>query len=670
MTDSICGEKIMMKEELWIWTELLAFDNTSPDFGVQEYLKHIGKVPYGISILSGYDLVLYHEPLEKETVMPPQICSRGGHLSNGIRDRQEWTNFQIKALVDELHTHGIKVLISVFAAPMNKFFGREFIYEHCPENQYAFVGKLNDGRDAGEFFVQKMSETLSAYGFDGWHVADNIAAPWSILDSPTDHVIRDFAESRRDLDLPEFIFEDCSAPECDGKRKEKLHYLQKNHWEVWNNYMSDAWMTFWKKAISMVHASGGIVMVNSPNTKSIFGAMQYLNTDYRKLAELGMDYLLVETTSPGCSLIWHSRQYTHEFNAVLSEMTASMPGVRILMMPSVKDVVENYDALAHAPALYERDVHLQAAQHIMRNGALKRCADGVIVCLGDCIEKHQWEFLHRIYENAFRFEAERAGEMVWLHDAELFDALHYEHHKYGVWSPAMQIKELRNRSSIDISAIAGIEELPHLDQPLIVPDFFLLPESKQKRILSSGLPLVLTGHFKTGELPDDAEVLCWNPSNTGYSWCSVFVNWQNSVPGVRIVSDMPQEAFDDTVPFNIYRSYYPHMNMPDDFWQKTAERIRELLGTLPLENESDGIQLQRLYGKGGRELINLFSWQNHYTVPVYKVEDADAVFIRNSCLSALPPGVVNGHLAVDDPVRRTPLHLAPLGVLSFIVEKK
>ncbi|MBO4630585.1 MAG: hypothetical protein J5858_01545, partial [Lentisphaeria bacterium] len=605
-----------MKEELWIWTELLAFDNSSPDLGVQKYLEHIQTIPTGISILSGYDLVLYHEPLEKEIVMPPQVCSRGGHLTNGVRNRQDWTNFQIKALVKQLKEHGIKVLLSVFAAPMNQFFGREFIFENCPENQYAFVGKLNDGRDAGDFFISKMAETLQDYGFDGWHVADNIAACWSILDSPTDHVIRDFAETHRQLNLPDFLYEDQSAPENDDKRLAKLRYLQKNHWQIWNSWMSAAWMNFWEKLVAMVHGLGGIVMVNSPNTKSIFGALQYMNVDYRKLADLGIDYLLVETTSPACELIWHSRKFLHEFDAVLSEMTASMPGVKILIMPSVKDVVENYDALEHAPSLYERDVYVQAAQHILRDGRLKRCADGLIVCLGDCIGYHQWSRLHTLYNRAFEFEAVKTGEIVWLHDPAVFDALHWEHHKYGVWSPAMQIKELRNRSSIDISTIAGFRELSGIDQPIIVPDFFLLPEAKKNMLLSCRLPMILTGHFCHDEIPKNAEALRWAPIGYDYDWYCIFINWEKQNPGIHDISAEPlSEPFDDTVPFNLFRQYYPHMKIPERFWQKVAERIRELLGPLPLENEADGIQALRLYGKDGQEQVHLISWKNYYTVP-------------------------------------------------------
>lgn len=656
-----------MKGEMWIWSELLAFDSTAPDLGVAAYLAQIGEVPAGISLLTCHDFVLCHDGIAGEKVLPPTVCSRQGHTGNGMRERQPWTDHQIRALVRELQAHGIKVLFSVFEAPTGNVFGPEFCYHNCPEHRYAFVGRLNDGRPAGEFFLEKLARVLRDYGFDGWHAADNVAAPWSILSNPTDHVIREFAETHRELGLPEFLFADDSAPEHDAVRRAKLHYLQKFHWRVWNDFMLDAWREFWRRAIETVHGEKKIVMINSANTKSVFGALQYMSLDYRELAAMGVDYLLVETTSAASELIWRNRHFAHEFDAVLSEMTAAMPGVKVLILPAVRDVVECYDAFDHAPCLFERDLRMQTAQHILRDGALSRCAAGAMVCLGDCLDEYEWRRLRELLDSAFSFDAVRGGELLWLHDSELFDALREDHHRYGTPSPARQITELRNRRSIDISVIADAAELLHVDQPFIALDFHLWRAEKRAAVLAARVPRILTGRFTDDELPAGAETLRWTPPGADWGWCCVFLGWEGLRQGVRDLPRGPRlPPFDDTVPFNLYTEHYPQLEISECFWRAAADRIREVLGATPLANEEAGIQLLRQCDATGAELVQLISHASGYTEPVYRITFPAAVS-KIGRFPRVPLDVRNGQVAVADPAGRIPLLLPPMGILSFVI---
>ena len=90
--------------ERWIWTELLAFDITQEDYGVAAYLERTGFAPDGISfLLSAVDFILLHKGMEEEYTLFPDICSRVAHERNEERHRQEWTNWKLKGLVDELH---------------------------------------------------------------------------------------------------------------------------------------------------------------------------------------------------------------------------------------------------------------------------------------------------------------------------------------------------------------------------------------------------------------------------------------------------------------------------------------------------------------------------------------------------------------------------------------
>ncbi|MEI6504243.1 MAG: hypothetical protein WCP21_24790, partial [Armatimonadota bacterium] len=103
-----------MNYEAWLWTELLAFDNTSCDLGVGEYLERLGFTPTGISLMaSASDFIVLHEDLSEERPLFPDVCARFGQAGNEERQRQDWTNFQLRDLVAKLQAAGVQVYVSV-----------------------------------------------------------------------------------------------------------------------------------------------------------------------------------------------------------------------------------------------------------------------------------------------------------------------------------------------------------------------------------------------------------------------------------------------------------------------------------------------------------------------------------------------------------------------------
>ena len=661
------------ENELWVWTELLAFDNARPDFGVKEYLAEAGKIPTGISILTGFDFVMLHEPLGRGRVLPPQVCSRAGHLTNGRRERQAWTDLQVRGLVGELHRYGIKVVFSVFQVYLDDFFSREFLSDAHPEKRSALIAPMRDGRLMGDLLIEKVVEVMNDYGFDGWHAADDIAAPWTGIEFPTDNLIRRFAAERTALGLPDFLLE--NADRDDAARRRKLRYLQRSCWREWNDFLLAAWKRFWEKAVHAVHGAGRILLVNSPNTKSVFGALQYMNVDYRQLAELGADYLVSECCTTSCALVWHNRPLLHEFSAMVSELTASMPGVKVLIMPAVRDRVEGFDVFAHALPRFERDLHVLNAQGIWHDGELRRCADGFMFCLGDCVEAAEWKRFHEIYAQSVAFDPVRSGELVWLVDPKAFDALHEEHHRFGTWSPSLQITKLKNLRSIDISAIAAVSELDHITQPMIVPNFHLLEKETRQRILAKKLPLVLTGRFQAEELPAGAETIFWK-QNKEYFWQCVFLNWPGQKSGrmlevspVREVPNYNPMVFSDVLDFSLFREWYPHLAIPEEFWQAVADRIRELLGPLPIENEDEGVQVYRQYAADGTERLTQVSRREYYIMSKCRIEPADAEVSIAGSWPKMPVYATDGLLSHGEPWE-SPVTIPPHGVVAVDIKKK
>jgi hypothetical protein len=177
--------------ERWMWIELIGFDNERPDYNVGAFLDNAGFIPEGLCLLfSTPDFVHTHEGLDHEVSFPPDFCSYAGKPYNAERQRQVWTNLQLKGLVDELHRHGIKVFPTLFNTFVSSIDGE--IYRSPWSNSHPELWEvLRDGTGAsclnplkrfldGTYYEDVLAKHLSAviadYGFDGCHVADGYSS--------------------------------------------------------------------------------------------------------------------------------------------------------------------------------------------------------------------------------------------------------------------------------------------------------------------------------------------------------------------------------------------------------------------------------------------------------------------------------------------------------------
>ena len=247
-------------------------------------------------------------------------------------------------------------------------------------------------------------------------------------------------------------------------------------------------------------------MINSPFAKSIFESIFYFGLDYRKLSKIGIDYLLVESVSTSLALINGEYERLFDYCGTLAELKASLPEMKLLIMPGVKDVVESYDSLRHAPARLERDLYMLANQTYIHSNSLERCGDGYMICLGDGITRNEWAFLRNICQTSFSFEPAECGEMVWFSDHDLFDPLRDDHKQNGTWPPYQYVSHLVEKYALDISSVCTCNELDKLHRPLLVPGFDLLTDEIKDKILAIGNELVvLIGNFHSQAIPVNAQ---------------------------------------------------------------------------------------------------------------------------------------------------------------------
>ncbi|MBO4345236.1 MAG: hypothetical protein J5833_05755, partial [Victivallales bacterium] len=99
-----------------IWIELIGFDNTKPDFGVEELLSRMEIKPTKVALLlCDTELIHAHRNLKKDFRIGAQHCSYVARPYNTERKRQDdWTAFQLRGLNRTLQKHGIKVFAAFF----------------------------------------------------------------------------------------------------------------------------------------------------------------------------------------------------------------------------------------------------------------------------------------------------------------------------------------------------------------------------------------------------------------------------------------------------------------------------------------------------------------------------------------------------------------------------
>ena len=125
-------------DQKWYWTELIGFDNTQEDLGVGEFLRRVSYKIEGVPLLLySIDFLNDHDGISEEKPLSRGVCSYAGHPFGDDHPVQNWTNHELKRLIDILHQNGVKVLLSIFD-----------LYRYRTEN----------GEEQPEGFVEKHPE--------------------------------------------------------------------------------------------------------------------------------------------------------------------------------------------------------------------------------------------------------------------------------------------------------------------------------------------------------------------------------------------------------------------------------------------------------------------------------------------------------------------------------
>lgn len=500
--------------ERWMWIELIGFDHRLPDCGVGAFLDNCGFVPQGLSFLiTSPDFVHTHAGLDQEVVFPPDYCSYAGKPYNCERQRQAWTNWQFKGLIEALQGHGIKVYFAVFNLFAYQIDGKPYRSPWCdchPElREFTRDGvaadclnplkRFADGRYYEDVFVENLAAILRDYGFDGYHLADGYSSPrqpiW-LADYSADMVAQFVAATG--VELPFAVTGDDPA-----QTRVRADHVWNHHRREWCEFYARRFGTFVAKVCRVVHGLGGEVCYNNAWTRDPFEAYYRYGIDYRRIARAGVDRFMVETVGAGVSIGAESgfrADLRFELNFMLAQLKACLPEMPLLCLNGTGDTTESWDLLNHAPAVSEREIYTLGHMFIQDGTGLHHASSGPFVCLADGITGPQWRWLRQNWLTAYECNPRRVLGATVLWSEAALDREFDDYLAERLLTRQKLASELQARGA-PLQVVANSDGLAVARGCLLVPRPELLPPRELQAVLDYAYgPVMLIGRQDV-ELP-------------------------------------------------------------------------------------------------------------------------------------------------------------------------
>ena len=488
------------------WIELIGFDNTASDYGVKDFLDKCGFTPDRVSFhLTSINFVNTHRGMGEEYLLPVYACSYSGHEANDGRHRQDWTNYQLKALVEELHRWGIQVFASFFdlESPCGRPDLPRFFSDLHPELRFVdrtgtpqpflyMLKRFANGQEYIDFLKPRLLQMAQEYHLDGIQIADGISSPRCSLeqgDFSDDVVVRFLNEEQ--ITLPAHIPPVCDTPE---KITLRADYIYANHRFTWINYMTKRWRHFVTELISFLRTNGLQASFNSAWTKDPLEARYRYGTDYAAFAKAGATTFVVEDVSSDLAILaedengyhmgYDHRKFVHyEFLANLMCNKAALPDLAMTPLFMIRDTLEQWDVLHHMPQAMQRAACGNLSSFLVRNGKIEPVTNGPWFCLADGLTRDEWALIRAAWDNGYIPKAQQVPGFTFI------------------WSDARMEGELlaltarRTRHSArylaqllaagaPVRKIARIEELSQLTGDILITNPAFLPPEEQKMVES------------------------------------------------------------------------------------------------------------------------------------------------------------------------------------------
>ena len=432
--------------------------------------------------------------MDKEYTLPPDNCAYFGIPRNSERERQPWTNYDLRALVKGLKDEGIEFYASVFGITMKNSFHEEWglshreVLMHGNRGEDAASGvfclkRMKDGSYYEDYFIDMAERVLVDYGMAGLHLSDAFC-PWRggmlhNIDFSTDYVGQFLDDTG--ITLPDEIMETMGN---DDKESETVRsrWIYRNLREEWVLFNKRRWIRFFTKLTTRLHAVGKKVSVLGMYCTDPFETLYCIGIDLKSIVEAGVDTVTANILPTSVFFTTEDREYYfNKYMAIAPTTAAHLPKGKLISMVGVHDPTEEWSMIHHQPTQHERDLYTMTAYFTADGDGVRRSLDGYMLCLGDGLSRADWQFLHERMSGATdaRLLGGEGVAMLWSESAN--EAMLREFIKTRRWTPHKFFYTLANLGE-HLSGTVTPEALSYYKGAIFAPNIDMLPPNELKAL--------------------------------------------------------------------------------------------------------------------------------------------------------------------------------------------
>lgn len=562
----------MKKLENNYWIDLIGFDVNDKEYTVNRFIEiNRGRVD-GIYLLIGNpDFALAFKGMDTEYDLKPAECAYGAHKYSDERERQVWTNYDLKELVEIFHKKNIEVYITLCGTAREDVgvigeFLRENAYLDSVSSQtglawnnYNFAKRMKDGSYFHDFFAKKVKDVVVAYNFDGFHIMDGAShtkqriVNWDFGDDLVDQFL-----SRTGIKLPEQF-----SLKADNNRKElvkRFRYIIENLRYEWTLFVAERYGEFLTVLMKELRSAGKGILLNNANTCSPFESLFSYGVDYRLYAKGGVDRIMFEDANALAILGWRNNEmeiddqtrWNYHFRLMEKQgaIKACCPDVSITNMTSIHDVNEHWNIIDEVPNEYKGAIARRSSNFIWKDGKFVRVCDGSVFCLSDGLSMHTWDYIHNCIDMFDLGEVQGAMGFTALYDddlnAQLKEFINTRRHNAGYNNYKF------NLHGLSIVARASGKEIPQSTGPLFITAEAVRTDELKDYLNKTDRYMIVVGYRAIIDKPACAEFVCGEYSVRIYN--SPVKAEKRVYSGYKAVSTSYQD------PFNCHWPALPRMD--------------------------------------------------------------------------------------------------------------
>lgn len=478
--------------KVFVWMQMLGFDRNDKDLGASRFLEQTGFLPDGVcALLFHPDFIHQHKGMDYEYELPADMCSYFGIPYNKERERQPWSNYNLRELARNLADQGVGMYPSIMSIILGDVYHREWINDYPEIQRYSLNGashhcplkRFADGSWYEDFFIDKLCDVLIEYGFKGIHLADGFCPNLNIFngDYSTDMITQfvDYSGMSLPADITKNLGND--DPKIVGVRD---NWIWKNARPQWIEFMCWRWEQFFEKLCKRVHEINCEVMVLGMYCTDPFETKYCLGMDIARVLKAGIDYLTANILPTSCFIgntVGSNEDRFHRYMAIAPTTAAHIRHGHLVSMLGVQDASEEWDAMKHVPCMHERDIYTMMSYQIVDRNGLRRALEGYFICLGDGIPREDWDWERERLEIALSEEVIGMISPAMLWSDVAYENMLGEYICTRRWTPYKLFYEMGKAGTM-LAGCVRMDGLERYEGTLLVPDFDLLSYEEQVQI--------------------------------------------------------------------------------------------------------------------------------------------------------------------------------------------